>query len=149
MVEVVNEPDVRPMIGDADQFDAVAAIRRRGSFSLSSAADGFVGGVGTQRVLRGFKPVDSFGALFQPRSATLKSQHRRGSEGAARQAGVPASAPRSPPRKSDAPQDRQCGVLQTPTHSARPTEIRSARRQSKIPRACHRRSGGSLSVSQR
>ena len=27
MIEVVNEPDIRPMIAHADQFDAVAATR--------------------------------------------------------------------------------------------------------------------------
>ena len=35
MIEVVDQPDVRPMIGDADQFDAVAAVGRRGGLSFA------------------------------------------------------------------------------------------------------------------
>ena len=58
MVEVVDQPDVRPVIGDADQFDAVAAVGRGGGLELRlQQRDGLVGGVRTQRVVeRGRKP---------------------------------------------------------------------------------------------
>ena len=72
MVEVVNEPDVRPMIGDADQFDAVAAVGRGGGLELGlQQRDGFV------RRCPGAAPRIATASARSTRSAHCSSQDRR------------------------------------------------------------------------
>jgi hypothetical protein len=71
VIEVVNQPDVRPMIIDADQLDPIAAIGggRRPQRDLSSVTVSSVVSGRSASNIAGGKPVDSVGALFQARSA--------------------------------------------------------------------------------
>ena len=116
MIEVVNEPDVRPVIGDADQLDAVAAIGRGGGLELRlQQRDGFVRGVRTQRVvLRGLQPGQLVRRVVPAEIGDAEDgQHGRGGKRAAN--GKTARQHQSADRdrdKSNAPEDRQCGASQ-------------------------------------
>ena len=72
MIEAVDQPDVRPVIGDADQFDAVAAVGRGGGLELGlQQRDGFVGRC------PGAAPRNATAAARSTRSARCSSRDRR------------------------------------------------------------------------
>ena len=100
----------------------------------------------------GFKPVDSFGALFQPRSATQNMASTAAAANAPRAASRRARV-RAAIATAANPMPHRIGNAAsciTPTHSARPTEMPMSTTAIENSAArCHRSSGGSVSVSQR
>ena len=67
MIEAVNQAQVRPRIGDADELDAIAPIGRCGGGKPRlEKPDRFVGGVGTQRVVDGGRQPGRFVGRIVP-----------------------------------------------------------------------------------
>ena len=148
MIEVVDQPDVRPMVGDADQFDAVAAVGRGGGLELRlQQRDGLVRGVRAQRVVeRGRQPGRLVRRIVPGEIGDAEGrEHGCRRERAARRRGVaPARARRSRLRQIRRPTGSAAPALcSMPTRSASPTAIAISTTAIAISSArCHRRGGG-------
>jgi hypothetical protein len=71
-VEVLGEREIRPVIIDTDELDAVAPIRCRRSRDLISCTVALPVSWRSASNRAGGNAVETWGALFQPRSAVMK-----------------------------------------------------------------------------